>query len=133
MNVLTNGYDSDQVSEKINCAGSLQVIVWSTTPSQQHEAHPGHQESRDRGHRGWRSRLSLHCRYGWSDNVMSRVELRRKGKSVPIGPNPADKATHELTKTISETASATACERELLTTHITDNHTNVRVVQKQFV
>ena len=66
--------------------------------------------------------MSLHCCHGWSDNmmwlgksdrseqhmfwccgVMSLVDyssqLRRKGKSVPISPNPADKATHELTYT----------------------------------
>ena len=70
----------------------------------------------------WRSRLSLHCCHGWSDTVMWLVksdrserhliwccevmslvdyssQLRRKGKSVPIGPNPAEKATHELTYT----------------------------------
>ena len=70
----------------------------------------------------WRSRLSLHCCRGWSSNVM-RLEksdrseqhliwccgvmslvdyssqLRRKGKSVPIGPNPAVKATHEFSHT----------------------------------
>ena len=29
MNVLTNGHNSDQVSERVHCAGSLQVIVWA--------------------------------------------------------------------------------------------------------
>ena len=90
-------------NHRVVCGGRTRFSNESTTPSQQHETHPGHQDSRDRGHRGRRSRLSLHCGHGWSDNVMSLVDyssqLRRKGKSVPIGPNPAEKATHELTHT----------------------------------
>ena len=93
-NVLTNGHKSEQVSKSVTVQ----------------EACKG------------RSRLRLHCCRGWSDDVMwlgksDRSEqrliwcsgvmslvhysskLRRKGKSVPISPDPADKATHELTYT----------------------------------
>ena len=28
MNVLTNGHNSEQVSERVHCAGSLQITVW---------------------------------------------------------------------------------------------------------
>ena len=28
MNVLMNGHNSEQVSERVHCAGSLQIIVW---------------------------------------------------------------------------------------------------------
>ena len=93
-NVLTNGHNSEQVSKSVTVQ----------------EACKG------------RSRLSLHCCRGWSDDVMwlgksdrseqrliwcsgvmSLVDysskLRRKEKRVPISPNPADKATHELTYT----------------------------------
>ena len=114
MKVLTNGHNSEQASKKsplcrkpvnrrVGCGGRTRFSNESATPSQQHEAHPRHQDSRDRGHRGWRSRLSLHCCHGLSDNVMSVVDyssqLRRKGKSVPIGANPSEKTTHEITHT----------------------------------
>ena len=28
MNVLTNGHNSEQVSKRVHCAESLQIIVW---------------------------------------------------------------------------------------------------------
>ena len=64
----------------------------------------------------------------WSDEpggVLEPAQEERaaRGKSVPIGPNAAEKATHELTYThVSETVAATACEPEPQTIHITDNH-----------
>ena len=97
-----------------------------------------------------RSRLSLHCCHGWSDNmmwlgksnrgeqhliwccgVMSLVDyssqLRRKGKpeeraSQLVQIWQSKPRTSSRTR-VSATGAATACEPELLTIHITDNHT----------
>ena len=56
----------------------------------------------------------------WSDEPgrlrePAQEERKARGKSVPIGPNAAEKATHELTHT-----SFRNCEPQ--TIHITDNH-----------
>ena len=132
MNVLTNGHNSEQVSKRVHCAGSLQIIVWvvggrtriskkSTTPSQQHE---GHQDSRDRE---WRSRPSLHCCHGWSDNVIwwiTRASSGGKERVFQLVVQIQRRRPRTSSRTrVSETGAATACEPELLTIHIADNHT----------
>ena len=65
----------------------------------------------------------------WSDEPggllePTQEERKARGKGVPIGPNPAERETHELTHTsFRNWCRATACEPELRTIHITDNHT----------
>ena len=63
----------------------------------------------------------------WSDEPggslePAQEERKARGKSVPIGPNPAEKGTHELTHT-SFRNWCSYCELELRTIHITDDHT----------
>ena len=62
----------------------------------------------------------------WSDEPggllePAQEERKARGKSVPIGPTAAEKATHELTHTFPKLVAATACEPEPQTIHITDN------------
>ena len=69
----------------------------------------------------------------WSDEPGGFLEpaqedRKARRKSVPIGPNPAKRKLRTSSRTssrtrVSATGAATACEPELLTIHITDNHT----------
>ena len=73
----------------------------------------------------------------WSDEPFgllepAQEERKARGKSVPIGPNPAEQAKHELTHTIFRSGAATACELELRTIHITDNHTKSQSSQSSW-
>ena len=49
---------------------------------------------------------------------------KARGESVPIDPNPAERKLRTSSRTrVSATGAAAACELELRTIHITDNHT----------
>ena len=63
----------------------------------------------------------------WSDEPggllePAQEERKARGKSVPIGQIQRKRPRTSLRPRLSATGAATACEPELLTIHITDNH-----------
>ena len=107
-------------NHRVGCGGRTRFSNESTTPSQQHEVHPGHQDSSDRGRRGWRSRLSLHCCHGWSDNgdehggLLEPAQEERKqcsNWSKSSGEGHARAHVHEFPKLVQLLRASQSCLR----------------------
>ena len=130
-------------NHRVGFEGRTRFSNESTSPSQQHEAHPGHQDSRNRG---WRSRLSSHCCHGGSDiamwlgksdrseqhliwccGAMSLVDyssqLKRGKERVFQLVHIQRKRPRTSSRTRVSQNCCSNCVREVLTMHITDNHT----------
>ena len=88
MNVLANGHNSEQVSKRVRCAESLQVEITTESPLLPWLV-------RRCGVAGEAHDLVL-----WSDELGGLLEpAQEERKERPKGPNPAEKATHELAHT----------------------------------
>ena len=77
MNVLANGHNSEQVSKRVRCAGSLQIIVWVVEAGRDSATSRRRQASNLKHVPGIKTRRiedtedgDHDCCHGWSDNVM---------------------------------------------------------------